>query len=101
MVVKKGNVSYFGDLSAKIPWDGKSPLEISSVLEYIKIHQKETDGTQVPWWARAQWPVFSFQNQTHWTPMGWKNFPEECEYVIIVRSSVRSFNPRGVCVGGL
>ena len=101
MVVKKGNISYFGDLSAKIPWDGKSPLEISSVLEYIKIHQKETDGTQVPWWARAQWPVFSFQNQTHWTPMGWKNFPEECEYVIIVRSSVRSFNPRGVCVGGL
>ena len=33
--------------------------------------------------------------------MGWKKFPKECEYVIIVRSSVRSINPRGVCVGGL
>ena len=88
---KRENASYYGHLSAKIPWDGTSSLEISSVLEYIKMHQKETDCTQISWWARAQWPVLSLRDQKHWTPMGWKSFSEECKYVIIVRSNVRSF----------
>ena len=101
ILTKKETTSYFGDLSAKIPWDGASSLEISSVLEYIKVHQKKMDCAQIPWWAQAQWPVFHFKNQTHWTPGGSRNSSVECKYVIIVRCNMRSFYPRGVCVSGL